>query len=298
MFLFLTIFVVKTYSVTLPENTKYEYIIITSEELKDSFQPLAEWKTRKGVPTKIEIVENIYENYSGDDNQEQIKNYIADMKSENNKLEYILLGGSPETKNINVYNCDSEICLNLTTENPAVVPIRNCYIANYESGSTCSDITNEASKQLCEEFANSIPTDLYYSALKEDKWDSNENGIYGEFEDIFANTNDCNLILTEYNNLIPQIYITRLTVKDSTEVDIFINKLLNYEKGNTLFNKKILFLAGGETIQLTENTKDEIKQDSIPPSYYSYITKLYYTYGNLTRDNALTELNDNKIFRL
>ncbi len=69
-----------------------EYLIITSESLKDAFQLLADWKIKKGTPTIIETVENIVGKYRGADTQEKIRNYLIDIKSRYGSL-FVLLGG-------------------------------------------------------------------------------------------------------------------------------------------------------------------------------------------------------------
>lgn len=42
-----------------------DYILITNEALKPTFQTLADWKTRKGVPAIIKTIEEIEPNYPG-----------------------------------------------------------------------------------------------------------------------------------------------------------------------------------------------------------------------------------------
>ena len=54
----------------------HDYFIITSSEFVDEFQPLADWKNRKGVRTEIATIEDISLGYSGSDLQEKIKNFI------------------------------------------------------------------------------------------------------------------------------------------------------------------------------------------------------------------------------
>ena len=53
-----------------------DYIIITCDSLKPAFQPLANWKTKKGILTLIVTTEEINANYSGSDLQEKIRNYL------------------------------------------------------------------------------------------------------------------------------------------------------------------------------------------------------------------------------
>lgn len=69
-----------------------EYLIITSNSLKKTFQVLADWKTRKGVSTIIETVENINSEYPGSDLQEKIRNYLIYMRYNYGHL-FVLLGG-------------------------------------------------------------------------------------------------------------------------------------------------------------------------------------------------------------
>lgn len=70
-----------------------EYIIITNNNLKQTFQELADWKTKKGVPTIIKTVEDISKDYQGSDLQEKIRNYLKDAYSHWGASLFILLGG-------------------------------------------------------------------------------------------------------------------------------------------------------------------------------------------------------------
>jgi len=72
--------------------SNHDYFIITSNELVDEFQPLADWKNRKGVKTEIATIEDISSSYSGSDLQEKIKNFIIDMEATYGAI-YFLLGG-------------------------------------------------------------------------------------------------------------------------------------------------------------------------------------------------------------
>lgn len=69
-----------------------DYIIITNADLKNSFKPLAEWKRKKGVPTKILTVEEIDSAYTGATQQIRIKTCIKDY-FENHNTQFVLLGG-------------------------------------------------------------------------------------------------------------------------------------------------------------------------------------------------------------
>lgn len=76
-------------SITPQPLTNYDYVIVTSNLLKDVFQELAQWKTTKGVRAKVLTVEDIVTDYTGNDIQEKIKRALADIAG----LKYVLLGG-------------------------------------------------------------------------------------------------------------------------------------------------------------------------------------------------------------
>ncbi len=69
-----------------------DYLIITSPSLKTNWNALIDWKTKKGLKTKVIGTDSIYAQYSGRDNQEKIRNCIKDYW-QNKGLKYVLLGG-------------------------------------------------------------------------------------------------------------------------------------------------------------------------------------------------------------
>lgn len=124
----------------------YDYVIITSSDLANSFKPLASWKTRKGIKAKIVTVEEIVAEYPKKDVQLSIKSYLYDMYKTYG-LMYALLGGDD-----------------------SIVPVRGCYCKGGKDKSFREDYN--------------IPTDLYYSSFGGDfSWDANGNDIYGEAND-------------------------------------------------------------------------------------------------------------------
>lgn len=75
----------------LPDQP-FDYLIITSAELAESFAPLAEWRTRRGQRTQLQTVEWIIQNSPGADIQEKIRNYIKACWLYGG-AQYVLLGG-------------------------------------------------------------------------------------------------------------------------------------------------------------------------------------------------------------
>ncbi|MDD2635759.1 MAG: C25 family cysteine peptidase [Bacteroidales bacterium] len=69
-----------------------DYIIITDELFVDEFNELAEWKTLKGVPTVVISVQDIYDNYLGNNNIARIQNYINYIYNNWGSM-FILFGG-------------------------------------------------------------------------------------------------------------------------------------------------------------------------------------------------------------
>lgn len=128
-------------------STPIDYLLITSDALADSFQPLLDWKHVKGLRVAVRTVEEIDSRYTGSDLPYKIKRCIQDFHNYNG-VRFVLLGGDTE-----------------------VVPTRYCNMGTYRF--------NKDDPQ-----SNNIPTDKYYACLgKTFSWDKNGNGVYGEAED-------------------------------------------------------------------------------------------------------------------
>jgi len=78
------------------DSCSYDYVIITNSSWVNAFQPLADWKTKKGIPAKIVTTDWIYENenYSGS-NKEKIRAFIQDAHINWSTI-YFLLGGDAD----------------------------------------------------------------------------------------------------------------------------------------------------------------------------------------------------------
>jgi hypothetical protein len=120
----------------------YEYIIITSNDFEPTFDAFFIWKASQGIEIEIFSIEDIYDQYDGNDNANKLRSFIIDAyqtwSSSNSPLQYVLLGGDDE-----------------------IIPVRKFFVqAGGETGY--------------------IPSDLYFSAL-DGTFDANNNGIYGEY---------------------------------------------------------------------------------------------------------------------
>jgi hypothetical protein len=122
----------------------YEYVIVTKSTYADEFQPLADWKGQRGISDTVVTREWIEITYSGDNVQEQIRNFIIDAY-QNWGTKWVLLGGDTN-----------------------VMPSRITYAMTCEAGMYPDE--------------DSIRADLYFSDLDGD-WDADGDHIYGEVAD-------------------------------------------------------------------------------------------------------------------
>ncbi|MGF3554248.1 MAG: C25 family cysteine peptidase [Thermoplasmatota archaeon] len=113
-------------SVVSPGN--YEYVIITQDSWVSAFQPLADWKTKKGIPTNIVTTTWIYNNggYSGSDLQ-KIQSFIKDAHINWGTI-YFLLGGDTDIIPTH-YRTFSNV-------NPEPVP-NDTYYSDYDNDWVC-----------------------------------------------------------------------------------------------------------------------------------------------------------------
>lgn len=72
-----------------------EYLIITKQTFVSSFQELADWKEKKGIPAAIRTTEWIAANYAGTDQQERIRNYLK-VAYQDSGCVWALLGGDTD----------------------------------------------------------------------------------------------------------------------------------------------------------------------------------------------------------
>jgi hypothetical protein len=129
-----------------PRMDNVTYAIITPGQWTEVLEPLAEWKTQKGVPAEIFELGWITSNYDGRDKAEKIHNFLIDLNWKTPQLKWLLLVG------------DSEI-----------IPPR--YV-----------MANASSKADINDTDNYVPTDYYYAGLR-DNWDADNDGIYGELNE-------------------------------------------------------------------------------------------------------------------
>ena len=172
---------------------QYDMVIITPNIFIPKLQPLVDHKNNVGVATFIKKTDEIYNEYQGRDKPEQIKYFIKDA-IESYGIKYVLLVGGRKGQRFNWY-----------------VPERksNCYTFFGDTG---------------------YSTDLYYSDVykwEDDRlvfedWDSNGNGIFAEWS--WEPDGDY-----DYIDYCPDVYLGRLPCRYGFEVDVVVEKIIEYE---------------------------------------------------------------------
>jgi len=122
----------------------YKYVIVTTSDMSNAFQPLADWKSQKLGSSTIVTVSSIESQYPGTDTQEKIRNFLK-YAYQNWQTQWVLLGGDVES-----------------------VPSRGAYGYVLSNTGPIED--------------RNIPCDLYYSDL-DGTWDADGDHIYGETTD-------------------------------------------------------------------------------------------------------------------
>jgi len=210
-------------------DENYDLIIITQADFEDELQPLVEHKEQHKVATKIvtleEINNSVYFPVKGRDDAEQIKYFIKNAK-ENWNISYVMLVGGKEEMPVrySVFNFNSNIKFNRSFLFPDI-----------------SSVTS-----------NNFISDLYYADIYDANdsfcsWDSNNNSVFGEIG-LDGAIDDV--------DLYPDVYVGRVLCQTCEEVEIVVNKIIEYENnvfGNDWF--KNLILCGGDT---HPNTWEEI----------------------------------------
>ncbi len=204
----------------ISSSAPFDYLIITADSLRGTYQKLANWKTRKGVPTRIITVEEIDTTFSGTDSISlpyynwnlylAIKRAIKSYK-ENFDIKYVLLGG------------DSDM-----------IPTPKCYY-QYDT----------LYHQSLRHDSGRTPCDFYYACIAKgenesgflwDKADDHEMGSY--------------LDQIDYH---PQVFLTRLSTNTIADAEIQVQRIIDYEKNPPADAwRKELLMAGCE-FNHTEN---------------------------------------------
>jgi hypothetical protein len=183
----------------------YRLLIIAPDSFISDLEPLVIHKRQVGMTPRLVSLSEVYDEmyWHGRDHAEKIK-YFIKTAIEHWGIEYVLLVGDFR-----------------------VMPVRYCFNAD----------VGEGYDEPC------FLSELYYADIYDvegnfSSWDSNGNGMYGEW---FGNVSEDQGI-----DLYPDVAVGRLACRNSFEVRSMIRKIINYENGvhDKKWFKKIIVVAG------------------------------------------------------
>jgi hypothetical protein len=190
----------------------YDLVIIAPQVFCDELQVLADHKDSIGITTLLQPVEEIYDEWLGNDKAEQVKVFITHAK-ETYDVQYVMLVGGRKVS---------------LGEEEWLLPVRYSHIED--------NVETPEARYLSDLYF----ADLYDACGNFSSWDTNDNGVYGEW---YANQSAADII-----DLYPDVYIGRLPCRNLIEVKIMVQKIITYEQGEcapSWFNKFVV--VGGDT---------------------------------------------------
>jgi len=195
--------------------TTYKLVIITPKEFAEELKPLVCHKKKMGISTRLVTLDDVYKQmfWQGRDNAEKIKYFIKTAIEEWGTQYVLLVGGT-------------------VGQLPAwYLPVRYVH--------------------MVDGFETSFLSDLYYADIYDaegnfSSWDSDGDGIYGEWFGENAEDKDI--------DLYPDVAVGRLPCINKLEVKILVDKIIEYETdtyGKPWFNDMIV--VAGDTYPESQN---------------------------------------------
>ncbi|MGF3555066.1 MAG: C25 family cysteine peptidase, partial [Thermoplasmatota archaeon] len=197
---------------------------ITPKKFQNIVQKLVDHKNNFGVKTILKTTQEIYDEYNGLDEPEKIKYFIKDAL-ETWGIKYVLFFGGLKST---IYGKPKD-----DINHGSIgwyFPVR---YSNFQyDGDPSYNFTSDEPGYLC---------DLYYADIyKEggvfDNWDSNGNGVFGEWSGEIKDEMD----------LYPDVAFGRLACTSTKEAKDVVNKIINYEKepADPLWFNRIIVVSG------------------------------------------------------
>lgn len=199
----------------------YDFLIISPQRFQGELEPFVCHKNSHGIDTILVTLKDIYDGTyfetHGRDEAEMVKYFIRDCH-ETWGIRYVLMVGGRHGGLMN---------------EKWWMPVRYIHLDDKSQWETTylSDLY----------FA-----DLYDSEGMFSSWDTNNNGIYGEWSDDTAEDKDL--------DLRPDVYVGRWACRNILEVRIMVQKVITYENnsyGKSWFNKMIC--VAGDTYPAIHN---------------------------------------------
>ncbi len=242
-------------------DDQYNLLILTTDTLKQNFQPLKEAHDSRGIRTEIKTLRDI-SLFPDRITPEDIRQFIKDEYIKNG-IEYVLLGGDVE-----------------------LVPAKMLYVSGLDEGKWFYD--------------TELPSDLYYACLDgeynydgDDNWGEPNDGDNGDDVDLIAEVfigRACVENSVEVNNFVSKT-IDYLNVDNE---DDYLNKVCL--AGEYLGDYGIASWGGNYLDQLTDGSElDGYNTTGIPSDQYE-IEKLYdrdWINNDWEKNDIIQRINNN-----
>ena len=176
-------------------ETDYDLVIIAPEKFIPSLQPLAEHKDSHGIKTLIKNVDEIYSQFNGRDKAEKVKYYIKYVYEELNAQYILLVGGRKSQSAIEDW----------------WIPVR--YVHN--------EFVPPDGRREFRYITDLYYADIYNSSGNFSNWDTDNDGIYGEWLYLKA--------AEDIMDLAPDVALGRLPCRTVYEVKTIVKKIIRYE---------------------------------------------------------------------
>lgn len=252
-------------------SADYKLVIIAPSQFSKDLEPLITHKTEKGIPTFLKTTEEIYDEFDGVDQPEQIK-YFIKYAIENYNTTYVLLVGG--LKSLIFGTPRDDLNQGSKTWN---VPVRYTNLRDdgpvYDPG-YISDL---------------YYADIYDSVGNFSSWDSNNDGIFAKWAGISGKD-----IIDHY----PDVILGRLPCRNKAEVKIMVNKIIKYESESTdPWYNTIIAVAGDSHDDTTGKNynEGEVVTDKILTDFMSSYTPVTLYASNQVTDPAHTPIKKNII---
>lgn len=224
-------------------DISYDLLIISPKKFAWALKPLVDHKEIVGVATNLVTLDEIYDEMflPGQDNPEKIK-YFIKKAIEEWGIKYVLLVGDFRKIPVRyVYN-----------EDPWPTHPEPCFIS-----------------------------ELYYADIYDENgsfssWDTNNNGVYGEWSGDEAQDKDI--------DLYPDVYVGRLACRNNLEVRIMVKKIITYERKtyDTEWFNRIVVVAGNTDPYFSGNEGEENTRTALGYMQGFENTTLWASDGSLT----------------
>ena len=229
--------------------SNYDLLIIAPSDWLADLQPFVEHKEMHGIRTKLVSIQQA-EAMLGNDDAERIKRFIQ-YEIEHDGIKYVLLVGSAK-----------------------IFPIRYSHVYDGEESQFVSDL---------------YYADIYDADGQFSSWDTNNNGIYGEYK-YKGNTDDV--------DLYPDVYVGRIACSNKNELNTVLNKIMEYEDSAYMqdWTNRVV-VCGGDSHDDNDGVfeGEQIKNSSLNYLKEFSATRLYVSLGNLSKNSIIEEFNKGEL---